>query len=49
MEFWLKMDKVMEFLNWSKKSWNFTNKFLMLMNRRHYAAASQNPNVVYVD
>ena len=41
--------KVMEFLNWSKKSWNLTNKFLILMNRRRYAAAFQNPTNMYVD
>ncbi len=32
-----------------EKSWNFTDKFLILMNRRRYAAAFQNPADVYVD
>ncbi len=44
--------KVMEFLDWSKKSeksWNFTNKFLILIDRQRYAAAFQNPTDMYVD
>ncbi len=32
-----------------EKSWNFTNKFLILMNRRRYAATFQNPTDVYVN
>ncbi len=32
-----------------EKSWNLTNKFLFLMNRRRYAAAFQNPTNMYVD
>ena len=32
-----------------EKAWNFTNKFLILMNRRHCAEAFQNPTEVYVD
>ncbi len=32
-----------------EKSWNLTNKFLILMNRRRYAAAFQNPTNMYVD
>ena len=35
--------KVME------KSWNVTNKFLILMSRRRYAAAFQNTTNMYVD
>ncbi len=51
MEFWLKMDRVME--NYEQKvmekSWNFTNKFLILMNWHRYVAVFQNPPAVYVD
>ncbi len=51
------LGKVMEFLNWNKKSWknhgilqtNFTNKFLILIIWRRYAAGFQNPTGVYVD
>ncbi len=32
-----------------EKSWNFTSKFLILMNRRRYAATFQNPIDVYVN
>ncbi len=32
-----------------EKSWNLTKKFLILMNRRHYTAAFQNPTDMYVD
>ncbi len=32
-----------------EKSWNLTNIFLILMNRRRYAAAFQNPINMYVD
>ena len=32
-----------------EKSWNLTNKFLILMNRRRYAAAFQTPTNMYVD
>ncbi len=32
-----------------EKSWNFTNKFLILMNRRRYAATFHNPTDVYVN
>ncbi len=31
------------------KSWNLTNKFLILMSRRRYATAFQNPTCVYFD
>ncbi len=32
-----------------EKSCNLTNKFLILMNQRCYAAAFQNPTKMYVD
>ncbi len=32
-----------------EKSWNMTNKFLILINRRRYAAAFQNSTSMYVD
>ena len=32
-----------------EKSGNLTNKLLILMNRRRYAAAFQNPTIMYVD
>ncbi len=32
-----------------EKSWNLTNKFLILVIRRRYAAAFQNPINMYVD
>ncbi len=32
-----------------EKSWNLTNKFLILMNQRRYAAACQTPTNMYVD
>ncbi len=32
-----------------EKSWNLTSKFLILMNRRRYAAAFQTPTNMYVD
>ncbi len=32
-----------------EKSWNFTNKFSILMNRRRYAATFQNSTDVYVN
>ncbi len=41
--------KVMAFGNWSKRSWNLINKFLILMNWHRYAATFQNPTNVYVD
>ena len=32
-----------------EKSWNVTNKFLILTNRRWYTAAFQNPSNIYID
>ena len=32
-----------------EKSWNLTNKFLILKNQGRYAAAFQNPTTMYVD
>ncbi len=31
-----------------EKSWHLTNKFLILMNRRRYAAVFQSPTNMYV-
>ena len=32
-----------------EKSWNLTNKLLILTNRRRYAGAIQNPTNMYVN